>query len=588
MGLPDAPGAPRARLDLGIVCLLFICGIAAALRFTGLSWGAPYFHFHIDEHFVFAGADMLRRSLHEAAASSKFFMYGPLPMWMLNVIRDVHDWLFQPLVLTVKRDQVIYMVMGRAISAALGTACVPLVYVIARRVAGRTAGLIAAFLLACAVVHLRESHFFSVDISMLFFSVVAWLFALRIADTGRFPDYVVAGASLGAAVACKYSAAFLIGVLGVAHLCAPGRPRRLADVRGWLRWIVRGVTPLLIAVLVFVAVDPMAILYRAKFSDDITYWVVGPNSGTWKPIFIAQFTDVRPHLYWFTNLLWWGLGPALEIWGLLGVLWLIVRRDRPSLVAASFPVAYYAAAAQGIAPVMRYAVPLAVGLAVPAGVLCADLLRRPRLRLVSIAITSVVCGTTALYAAAYMNVFRSPDSRLTASGWLLANVPRDSKILVEPSQNTPPMGSYLTAVIFNGDYVLWGDKNGARTRHDYYWLHTLDTYRFLYNPGVADEVRQRYIDSRLPLADWIVMDDTFLQFYQHLPEATHSVAKQYYRDLFAGRLGFQLVATFKVYPSLFGRAINDDDAELTFRLFDHPRVFIFARKELAARLTTGS
>src|SRR5207245_4130976 len=193
-------------LDLRIVCLRFICGIAAALRFTGLSWCAPYFHFHIDEHFVFAGAEMLRRSLYEAATSSKFFMYGPLPMWMLNVIRDVHDWLFQPLVLTVKRDQVLYMVTGRAISAALGTACVPLVYVIARRVAGRTAGLIAAFLLACAVVHLRESPFFSVDISMLFFSVVAWIFALCITDTGPLPDYGIAGGSLGSDRAATGSA----------------------------------------------------------------------------------------------------------------------------------------------------------------------------------------------------------------------------------------------------------------------------------------------------------------------------------------------------------------------------------------------
>ena len=74
------------------------------------------------------------------------------------------------------------------------------------------------------------------------------------------------------------------------------------------------------------------------------------------------------------------------------------------------------------------------------------------------------------------------------------------------------------------------------------------------------------------------MDDTFLQQYQHLPESEHGVVKQYYRDLFAGRLGFQLVQTFKVYPSFFGWTINDDDAELTFRSFDHPRVFIFLRQ----------
>ncbi|HEV8672747.1 MAG TPA: hypothetical protein VGX21_01765 [Methylomirabilota bacterium] len=35
--------------------------------------------------------------------------------------------------------------------------------------------------------------------------------------------------------------------------------------------------------------------------------------------------------------------------------------------------------------------------------------------------------------------------------------------------------------------------------------------------------------------------------------------------------------TFKVYPSFFGRRLADDRAELTFRLFDHPKVWVFAR-----------
>jgi hypothetical protein len=173
---------------------------------------------------------------------------------------------------------------------------------------------------------------------------------------------------------------------------------------------------------------------------------------------------------------------------------------------------------------------------------------------------------------------QSPDSRLTASAWLLANVPRDSKILVEPSHNIPPMGSYLTGnVDFNGDSLMWGTTPSNRDRHDYYQLHTLDMYRTLYNRGPSDQDRRGYIHSRLALADWIVMDETFLDFYQHLPEGEHSVVKQYYRDLFAGRLGFQLVKTFQGYASLFGYPIVDDGAELTFRLFDHPRVFVFVR-----------
>jgi hypothetical protein len=124
---------------------------------------------------------------------------------------------------------------------------------------------------------------------------------------------------------------------------------------------------------------------------------------------------------------------------------------------------------------------------------------------------------------------------------------------------------------------MWGTTPSSRDRRDYYELHTLDTYRTLYNRGPSDDDRRGYIRSRLALADWIVIDDTFLDFYEHLPESEHGVVKEYYRDLFTGRLGFQLVKTFKVYPSLFGRDIIDDGAELTFRLFDHPKVFVLAR-----------
>ena len=76
-----------------------------------------------------------------------------------------------------------------------------------------------------------------------------------------------------------------------------------------------------------------------------------------------------------------------------------------------------------------------------------------------------------------MNVFRSPDSRVAAARWLLANVPAGAKILIEPTQNTPPMGSYLTDVDFNRDYVLWRSAE----KRDYYRLYALDTYQYLYD-----------------------------------------------------------------------------------------------------------
>ena len=550
--------------------------LGAAFRFYGLAWGAPYFHFHIDEHTVFVDAYLLAHNTHQAAMSSKFFMYSPLPMYVLNFLVDVFEVFGHPLDLQLPTDEVVYMVLGRSISAVLGTATIGLVYLVARHLAGRTAGVLAAFLMACSVIHLRESHFFSLDVSMTFFTVLAWYFLTRTVERGDVGADVGSAFGLGLGLASKYAAAFVAPLIGLAHLLSPNAPRGLEPYSGWLRAALRAAAVIASGIVIFLLLDPLILQYFEKFVSDVRVWVIDPLSGETKPEWIAQFADVNALPYWFTNLLWWGLGPALELWGLAGIVWLIARRNRLSILAAAFPIVYWLSAGRtaSIAPFIRYTVPLAPPFAVAAGVLSADLLRLARWRWFAIIATSLVVGTTGLWAAAYMNVFRAPDSRLEASQWLLQNVPENSRILIEPSHNIPPMGSYLKAVDFHQNYVLFYP---ATEKHDYYRLYALDTYRTLYNPW-DDANRRAYIASRLALADWIVMDDTFFQQYQHLPESTHAATKQYYRDLFAGKLGFQMVKTFKVYPSLFGLTINDDDAELTFRLFDHPRVFIFRRQ----------
>ena len=475
-----------------LTALAVITAVGGFFRFYNLGWGAPYYHFHIDEHFVFQGADFLRESMQKAAESPKYFMYGPLPGYILNVMRAVYESLFHPLDLTVPRDEVIYMVMGRSISAAFGTATIPLVYAVGTRLAGRVAGLLSAALLACAVIHLRESHFFSVDVSMTFFTVLAWLFALRLAESGRTRDGVAAGLAFGAAILCKYSGAFVLAVIAAAYILSPRRPRTGEPLARWLRWAAGGLVPLVAGLALFLALDPMMWMYFDKFKDDVRTVVVEPLTGASRPIWIAQFADVAsPALYWVTNVLWFSLGPVFEFWALAGVIWLAWRRTRLTVLAALFPLAYFLAAGRTIAPFIRYAVPLAPALAVAAAVLSADLIARPRLRRVAIGLTAIVAGSTALYAVAYMNVFRQKDSRVAAAEYLRVRVPAGANVLVEPSHNTPPIGNYFSNPSFYVDYVLWSGE-----RDNYFHLVALDAYRFLYNSR-SDAEKRQHIEERL-------------------------------------------------------------------------------------------
>jgi hypothetical protein len=343
----------------------------------------------------------------------------------------------------------------------------------------------------------------------------------------------------------------------------------------WVRWAVRGLIVPATAVATFVVLDPMVVLYFEKFRFDVRTQITEPLSGATRPIFFAHFFDLaHPRLYFFTNLLWWGSGPALEIAGLAGVVWLLMRRSKLSVLSAIVPIAYFIVAGNTVAPFIRYAIPLAAALTIAAGVLCGDLLRHPRWRIAGTMVAVLVVGTTGAYAAAYMNIFRQPDSRVAAARYLRQVVPTGATVLVEPSQNTPPIGSYFFATDFYGDYVVWGAR---QERLDFVQLRSLDTYNHLYDRRFPVEEKRNYIASKVSQADWIVIDDTYLQWYAHLTDSVYGPVKEYYRDLLAGRLGFQLDRTFKVYPSLFGYTINDDGSEFSFRLFDHPRVLIFKR-----------
>ena len=468
------------------------------------------------------------------------------PSYVLNLLVRVYQAVAHPLDLTVVRDQITYMVLGRAISATLGTLTIPLTYVVATRVSGRRAGVLAAFLLACAVIHLRDSHFFALDVSLTFCTVLTWCLLLRTVERGTASATIGSGLGLGLALLCKYSAAFLAPLIGLAELLSSHGPRGVLPAGPWIRTGLRAAAAVALGLALFLVLNPLVVTYFDKFQSDIKVWVIDPLSGATKPFWIGQFADVNGVTYWFTNLLWWGLGPAFEIWALAGVVWLFLRRDRIAFLAGAFPIVYWLSAGRTatVAPFIRYTIPLAPPLAVAAAALSTDLLRNPRWKGLAVVATSLVVITTGAYAVAYMNVFRQPDSRLLASRWLLQNVPPDAKILVEPSQNTPPMGSYLTAVNFNNSYVLFYPQT---EKHDYYQLYALDTYRSLYHRGVDDDFRRNYIQSRLALVDWIVMDETYVETYRHLPESDHGVVKQYYRDLFEGRLGFDMVQTFKVY-----------------------------------------
>ena len=96
----------------------------------------------------------------------------------------------------------------RLVSVATGVATVPLVFLLAPRLTGdRRVGLLAALLLAVCYLHVRDSHFATVDVTMTFFTTLCVLLALEAARTGAAALFAAAGLAAGlAAGGAKYNA----------------------------------------------------------------------------------------------------------------------------------------------------------------------------------------------------------------------------------------------------------------------------------------------------------------------------------------------------------------------------------------------
>ena len=64
-------------------------------------------------------------------------------------------------------------------------------------------------------------------------------------------------------------------------------------------------------------------------------------------------------------------------------------------------------------------------------------------------------------------------------------------------------------------------------------------------------------------------------------EKCYPLTAQYYQDLFDGKLGFVKIAEFTSYPRIklgnFWITINDDDADESFTVYDHPKIMIFKK-----------
>jgi hypothetical protein len=224
------------NVTLNHVLLALILLIAISLRLLGINAGLPMFTIIPDELTIVRGAmEVWESAVPEGLGwPGTFYMFvlslSYLVYFLLGNASDVvaglmGDWV--GLLGTVDDFYVRYYttptaqyIIARVWSVLFGTGTILLVFLVALRLYGVAAGLVAAGLLAVLPVHVAYSRLAVPDITMTFFVTASFYYMSRILKNRRDSDYWLAGVMVGLAVSNKLNGGIALLTLVFGHLAS--------------------------------------------------------------------------------------------------------------------------------------------------------------------------------------------------------------------------------------------------------------------------------------------------------------------------------------------------------------------------------
>ena len=457
--------------------------------------------------------------------------------------------------------------VGRFLMAVADTFTVYLVYLIARRLYGQAAGLLAAALSAFTVTQIQLAHFFAVDPISTTFTLLALYGAMIMVERRTRGAAALTGVGAGLAIASKFSALPVLAAPVVAVLIMV-RQSRQAGQTDWTEALRYLLIALLAAFLVFAITSPFVLIDWGNFVEAVIKEQGAMASGRADMPFTRQYRGTIPYMYHIEQQLRWGMGWPLGIVAFLGLGWVLVRtllrRAQPGeLILLSWIVPYFGVTGLFLAKFMRYMVPVVpLFIVMGAGMLVSgyrilDIRYSRRISNIQYLIAGIVLLGTIFWSLAFVvGVYGTEHTWITASRWIYEHVPD---------------GSVLASEHWDDDLPLGLPEPGANTG--------AHGYRLVELPMYEDDNEQKYhlLRSRLSEADYIVLSTNRLYgAIPRLPER-YPMSTRYYQLLFAGELGFEKVAEFTTYPRLGPFVFNDDASDESFTVYDHPKPIIFQK-----------
>jgi 4-amino-4-deoxy-L-arabinose transferase-like glycosyltransferase len=435
--------------------LIAFVALAIAVRLWGLKFGLPVVYARPDE-LLLIGVVV---GFFRGDPNPHFFEYPTLYLYVLAGVYCLFyaRWMLAGWIrdsagfaASFKVSFVPFFLAARATAAVLGSATVALVHAIVRPLFGVTAGLLAALFMAVAFLHVRDSHYATADVPMVFFVAAALLAIVRVHCYRRAFDARLAGVLAGCAMGVKYNAVVLVLPMAIVEGLHAWTLRR--DFRRMLRE-THVFTMAACCVLMFLAGSPYLLLDSAKALQDLRSLQASTSAGMTPPELLG-----RGWTYHLPHSLWYGVGWPMLLSALAGMAWMAVRRPGAALVLGSFPVAYYIVAGAGYNVFVRYMLPVVPFVCIFAGYFVASAasgiasVLRLRPALVAAVLGLAVAVPPARDVVQFDRLLTREDSRITTGRWLMENVPAGASMFISGNRYGHPAMDFLRYRQFGYDY----------------------------------------------------------------------------------------------------------------------------------------
>jgi YYY domain-containing protein len=584
---PHAASRFRVRLPADTLVyagLALVLIFAFAFRLYHVNWDDNQ-HLHPDERHMTLTANAIKLSSDPIAyfetdtstmnpynVEVPSFVYGTLPLFSVKVAAS---WLGYD-----NYDQLV--LVGRYFSAIVDGLTVIFAFLLARRLFGSTAGIIAALLYATAPLAIQHAHFWVTDPFLTFFVTAGLFFCARAAQEGRRLDYALAGLALGMGLASKLTALTLAPIIGTAAIVQlwpvleawrKERAFRVDLVYGPLTGLI---TAALVAFIAFRVFQPYA-FDQPQASDPGSFfslnhqWVQDQKtqadllSGKVSFPPSVQWIGRESYLYPIVQMIDAGMGPVFGVLGWLAFAFSLYRlgfkRDFRALIPALLVLLYFGFMGRQFSLYLRYFLPLYPALAVLAAYMLVEALGyfgRTRMKWhlpvgeIGRTLVAVLLVAATLPGLAYLSIYSKPVTRIAASEWMSERWPVGTKVGAEHWDDTLPLRLPNTP-----------DKQVQFVE------------LALYETDTQEKVDT--LISRLDQVDYVVLSSNRLLASIPRNPVNYPVTSRYYDLLLSEQLGFELEQKFTSPPTLFGIAFPDNQTEESWSSYDHPQVLIFKK-----------